>query len=86
MLTTMPPTCMPVIARISAMPSRVSCTGISSSVETKCTAVCGDLITFATVSAWVLTGPTFARPDTSAVTLRNRPIRPVGGASSTTAS
>ena len=86
MLITMPPTCMPGIARISAIPSRVSWTGISSSVQTKCTAVCGDLITLATVSACVLTGPTFASPDTSAVTLRNRPIRPVGGASSTTAS
>ena len=33
-----------------------------------------------------LIGPTLARPETSVVTLRNRPIRPVGGASMTTAS
>ena len=32
-----------------------------------------------------LTGPTLASPATSAVTFRNRPILPAGGASSTTA-
>ena len=74
-----------VSSRSSAMPSRVSWTGISSSVVTKCTTVCGDRITLATVSACVLTGPTLARPETSVLTSRNRPIRPVGGASMTTA-
>ena len=47
------------------MPSRVSWTGISSSVVTKCTAVCGERMTRATVSACVSTGPTLARPETS---------------------
>ena len=37
-------------------------------------------------SAWVRTGPTLASPATSWFTFRNLPIRPVGGASSTTAS
>ncbi len=37
-------------------------------------------------SAWLRIGPTFARPATSSLTLRNRVTRPVGGASSTIAS
>ena len=87
MLMKMPPGRMasPVSSRSSAMPSRVSWTGISSSVVTKCTAVCGDRITRATVSACVLIGPTLASPETSVLTSRNRLIRPVGGASITTA-
>ena len=39
-----------------------------------------------TVSAWLRIGPTLASPATSLLTLRNCAIRPVGGASSTTAS
>ena len=39
-----------------------------------------------TLSDWVLIGPTLARPASSELTLRNWVIRPVGGASSTTAS
>ena len=39
-----------------------------------------------TVSAWLRIGPTRASPATSALTLRKRAMRPVGGASSTTAS
>ena len=87
MLMKMPPGLMapPVRSRRSARPSSVSCTGISSSVVTKCTAVCGDLITRATVSACVRIGPTLARPETSVLTSRKRLIRPVGGASITTA-
>ena len=42
MLTMMPPSRQPGRACSSATPSRVSCTGISSSSVTKCTAVCGD--------------------------------------------
>ena len=38
------------------------------------------------LSAWVRIGPTFARPASSLLTLRNWAIRPVGGASSTIAS
>ena len=45
----------------------------------------GDRITLATVSACVLIGPTLARSATSVLTLWKRPIRPVGGASITTA-
>src|SRR5205823_879209 len=87
MLMKMPPGLIapPVRSCRSARPSRVSCTGISSSVVTKCTAVCGDLITRATVSECVFIGPTLARPETSVLTSRKRLIRPVGGASITTA-
>ena len=53
---------------------------------TKCTAVSGDRMTFCTVSAWLRIGPTRASPEISELTFRNRPIRPVGGASMTTAS
>ena len=70
----------------SAIASAVSCTGISSSSVTTCTAVIGERSSAATPSLWVLIGPTLASRAVSAVTLRNRPIRPVGGASSTTAS
>ena len=73
-------------ARSSATASTVSCTGISSSSVTTCTAVCGERSTAITPSLCVLIGPTLASPATSAVTLRKRAIRPVGGASSTTAS
>ena len=86
MLTMIAPGRMPSSSLSSAIPSRVSWTGISSSTVTKWTTVCGDRITFCTVSAWPRIGPTLARPETSAVTFRNRPIRPVGGASMTTAS
>ena len=37
-------------------------------------------------SAWLRIGPTLASPDTASCTLRNWAIRPVGGASRTTAS
>jgi len=36
--------------------------------------------------AWLWIGPILASPTTSSLTLRKRVIRPVGGASSTTAS
>ena len=85
MLTMTPPTGS--FARFSsAMPSMVSWTGISSSRVTRCTAVRGDWKSFIIVSDWVLIGPTFASPPTSPPTLRKLVIRPVGGASSTTAS
>jgi len=70
----------------SVMASTVSWTGISSSSVTTCTAVIGERSSAATPSLWVLIGPTRANRAVSAVTLRNRAIRPVGGASSTTAS
>ena len=85
MFTRIPPTSSPA-SRASAMPSRHSCTGISSSRATKCTTVSGERMTSMTRSAWSRTGPTRASPETSAVTFRNRVTRPVGGASSTTAS
>ena len=68
------------------MPSAVSCTGISSSTVTRCTAVRCERSSVITVSAWLLIGPTLASPASSVLTLRNWAIRPVGGASSTTAS
>ena len=68
------------------MPSAVSCTGISSSTVTRCTAVRGERNSVITVSAWFLIGPTLAIPASSLLTLRNWVIRPVGGASSTIAS
>ncbi len=74
------------MAASSATPSSVSCTGISSSSVTRCTAVCGERSTAMTPSDCALIGPTLARPPTSCVMLRKRAIRPVGGASSTTAS
>src|SRR6266567_3856496 len=55
-------------------------------VARECTALCGEWMTLCTASAWLRTGPILASPATSAVTFRNRPIRPVGGASMTTAS
>ena len=70
----------------SLIPSRVSCTGISSSIVTRWTTVCGDLISRMIDSACRFTGPTRARLATSLLTLRNRAMRPVGGASITTAS
>ena len=73
-------------SRSSAIPSAVSCTGISSSTVTRCTAVRGERNSVITVSAWFLIGPTLASPASSLLTLRNWVIRPVGGASSTTAS
>ena len=84
-LTITRPTGMPS-AVSSAIASTVSWTGISSSSVTTCTAVIGERSSAATPSLWVLIGPTLASRAVSAVTLRNRPIRPVGGASSTTAS
>ena len=70
----------------SATASAVSCTGISSSNVTMCTAVIGDRRNAATPSLCVLIGPSLASRAVSAVTLRKRPIRPVGGASRITAS
>ena len=83
--TTTPPTGS-CACRSSAMPSAVSWTGISSSTVTRCTAVRGERNSVITVSAWLLIGPTLASPASSLLTLRNCVIRPVGGASSTTAS
>ena len=85
MLTTTEPTGSPA-AVSSAMASAVSCTGMSSSSVTRCTAVWGERRTAMTPSLWVLIGPDRASCDISAVTPRNRVIRPVGGASTTTAS
>ena len=68
------------------MPSAVSWTGISSSTVTKWMAVRGERNRVIIVSAWCLTGPTLASPASSSLTFRNWEIRPVGGASSTTAS
>ena len=68
------------------MESVVSWTGISSSSVTTCTNVIGERRMAATPSLWVLIGPTLASRAVSAVTFRKRPIRPVGGASRTTAS
>ena len=84
-LTTTPPTGRPP-ARSSAMPSPVSCTGISSSTVTRWIAVRRERRRVVTVSACDLIGPTLARPASSLLTLRNWAIRPVGGASSTIAS
>ncbi len=70
----------------SSTASSVSCTGISSSSVTTCTAVIGERSREETPSLWVLIGPILASRAVSAVTFRKRPIRPVGGASSTTAS
>ena len=64
----------------------VSWTGISSSRVTRCTAVRGEAMTAITDFAWLWIGPIRAIPATSELTLRNRVIRPVGGASITTAS
>jgi hypothetical protein len=85
MLTITEPTGSP-LARSSTTASTVSCTGISSSSVTTCTAVWDERSTAMTPSLCDLTGPTLASPATSAVTLRKRVIRPVGGASTTTAS
>ena len=70
----------------SASASTVSCTGISSSSETTCTAVRWLRSIRVMESAWVRIGPTRATSATSALTLRKRTTRPVGGASRTTAS
>ena len=85
MFTMTPPTGRPS-ARSSATPSIVSWTGISSSRVTRWTAVRGEAMTAMTRSAWLRIGPTFARPEISEFTLRNLLMRPVGGASRTTAS
>ena len=85
MLTTIPPTGSAASSN-SATPSVVSWTGISSSSVTRWTAVLSDLRTAMTPSAWLRMGPTFATPAISVLTLRNRVIRPVGGASRTMAS
>ena len=74
------------VARSSAMPSIVSCTGISSSTVTRWTWVVWLRIIAMIELAWRRTGPTRASPATSSLTLRNRAMRPVGGASMTTAS
>ncbi len=81
----MPPTGSPA-AVSSAAASAVSCTGISSSSVTRWTAVMALRSRPMIESAWPRIGPTRASPATSALTPRKRVIRPVGGASSTTAS
>ncbi len=85
MFTRTPPTGSPA-SRRSAIPSTVSCTGISSSSVVKCTAVSGERSTRITACAWEWIGPNLARPATSELTFRKRVSRPVGGASITTAS
>ena len=85
MFTITAPTGRPA-ARSSATASTVSCTGISSSSVTTCTAVCRRAQHRHHPVALRLIGPTLASPATSALTLRKRVMRPVGGASSTTAS
>src|SRR4051795_1895056 len=85
MLTITEPTGSPA-AVSSPIASAVSCTGMSSNRVTRCTAVCGERSTAITPSLWVLIGPERVSPATSPVTLRKRVIRPVGGASTTTAS
>ena len=62
MFTMTPPTGRPA-ARSSATPSAVSCTGISSSSVTRCTAVCGDVaraITRVGLRLWI--GPDPGQP------------------------
>jgi hypothetical protein len=59
---------------------------MSSSTVTRWTAHCAERISVMIAPAWLRMGPAFASPTTSSLTLRKRPIRPVGGASSTTAS
>ena len=61
MLMTIAPTGRPA-ACSSATPSVVSCTGISSSRVTRCTAVCGERRTAITLSAWWRIGPTAREP------------------------
>ncbi len=85
MFTSTPPTGS-WASRRSATPSTVSCTGISSSRVTRCTTVSGDFSTRITAWACPWIGPNRASPATSALTFRNRVIRPVGGASITIAS
>ena len=72
--------------RSSAIPSPVSCTGISSSTVTRWIAVRLERSSVITTSACDLIGPTLASPASSVLTLRNWAMRPVGGASSTIAS
>ena len=74
------------ISASSSMASRVSCTGNASSSVTKWMAVWSECSSFTTLSACEYTGPPLARSDTALVTSRKRAIRPVGGASTTTAS
>ena len=66
--------------------SSVSVTGMSSSRVTRCTTVVSARSIAMIESAWLRIGPTLASPETASCTLRNWAIRPVGGASSTTAS
>ena len=75
-----------VMAVFRSPQTAVSCTGMSSRRVTRCTAVCGERSTAMTPSLWVLIGPERASCDISPVTPRKRVIRPVGGASTTTAS
>ena len=56
-LTTIPPTGRSALVS-SATPSAVSCTGISSSSVTMCTAVIGERSSDITESAWLRIGPT----------------------------
>ena len=66
--------------------SSVSVTGMSSSRVTRCTTVVAERSTRMIESAWLRIGPTLASPETASCTFRNWAIRPVGGASRTTAS
>ena len=80
---------LPIAIRVGASAvtaSSVSVTGMSSSSVTRCTTVVGARSTVMIESAWLRIGPIFASPDTASWTLRNWAIRPVGGASRTTAS
>ena len=74
-LTTTPPTGRPC-SRSWAIPSAVSCTGISSSTVTRCTAVRGERNSVMMLSACRLIGPILASPASSLLTLRNWLIRP----------
>ncbi len=73
-------------SRRSASASMVSCTGISSSRVTTWTAVVWLRSIRVIDSAWPWMGPIRAMSATSALTLRNRTTRPVGGASRMTTS
>ena len=62
------------------------CSAVLASKVTTCTVVTSDFSNRMIEDAWLRIGPTLAIPATSVLTLRKRPIRPVGGASRTTAS
>ena len=70
----------------SSIASMVSWIGRASNSVTKWIAVWSECRSRTTLSAWECTGPPLARSEIAWVTSRNRAIRPVGGASTTTAS